>query len=83
MKARRKTHATLLIKAARDYGRALKRQHAASAALNRALSQRKGAKRLDRAHDRACDALNAAEHTVLVCAAVVGGWSHTDAEQSV
>ena len=92
MKARRKKmraprvvkdDAAVLVEAAHTYGRALKRQHDASAALHRALSKGKDAKRLDRTHGAACDALGAAEHALLVCAAVVGGWSHTDAEESV
>ena len=92
MKARRKKtrtprvvkdDATILVEAARTYGRALKRQHNASAALHRALSQGKEAKRLDRTHGAACDALGAAEHALLVCAAVVGGWSRKSAETSV
>ena len=72
-----------LIKAAHDYARALKRQHKASAALHRALSLGKDGEALDRKHGAACDALDAAEHALLVCAAVVGGWSRKSAEKSV
>ena len=92
MKARRKKtraprvvkdDATILVEAARTYGHALKRQHDTSAALHRALSQGKDAEGLDRTHGAACDALDATEHELLVCAAVVGGWSRKGAEKSV
>ena len=73
----------MLIEAARSYARALKRQHKASAALHRALALGKDAAALDRKHGAACDALDATEHELLVCAAVVGGWPRESAETSV
>lgn len=78
-----KNPSVVLIEAARDYARALKRQHKASAALHRALTLGKDGEVLDRKHGAACDALDAAEHALLVCAAVVGGWSRKGAENSV
>lgn len=38
---------------------------------------------IDDQHADACDALGDAEHELLICAAVVGGWKREDAEQSV
>ena len=78
-----KDPSVVLIEAARDYGRALKRQHKASTALHRAHTRGKDAEALDQKHGAACDTLDAAEHTLLVCAAVVGGWSRKGAEKSV
>ena len=80
-----KKPSVVLVDVARGYARALKRQHQASAALDRALSQGNddAAEALDRKHGAACDALDKAEHRLLVCAAVVGGWSRKDAEESV
>ena len=73
----------VLIEAARTYARALKRQHKASAALHRAVSRGKDGGVLDLKHSEACDALDVAEHALLVSAAVVGGWSRKGAEKSV
>ena len=80
-----KTPSTALVDVARRYARALKRQHKASAALHHARSQGDddAAEVLDRKHGAACDALDKAEHAVLVYAAVVGGWSRKEAETSV
>lgn len=80
-----KDPSVVLVDVARSYARALKRQHKASAALHRALTRGKdgAAEVLDRKHGAACDALDKAEHTLLVCAAVVGGWSRKEAETSV
>ena len=78
-----KDPSVVLIEAARDYARALKRQHKASAALHRALSLGKDGEALDQKHGAACDALDRAEHALLVCAAVAGGWSRKGAEKSV
>ena len=80
-----KDPSVVLVDVARAYARALKRQHKASAALDRALSQGDddGAEVLDQKHGAACDALDKAEHMLLVCAAVVGGWSRKEAETSV
>ena len=91
MKARTKARArpvlkdpcVVLIEAARTYARALKRQHKASAALHRAQTRGDDDEALDRKHGAACDALDKAEHMLLVCAAVVGGWSRKGADKSV
>jgi hypothetical protein len=78
---------SVLVRAARDYAAALSRQHEASAAMNRAISRRPTVDKVvlafERRHDVACDVLGAAEHELLVCAAVVGGWSRRSARRSV
>lgn len=81
-----------LVEAATNYAYALRRQHAASAKMRRAessswqLKEARASKNLDalnQAHGEACDALGVAEHELLVCAAVVGGWSRKSAKRSV
>jgi hypothetical protein len=72
-----------LIKAAHDYGEALRRQHVASEDLHQAAVAGNPIKGLDRAHDKACDAVGVAQHEVLIAAAIVGGWTREDAEGSV
>lgn len=83
----KKSARTMLVQAARAYGLALKRQHAASATMTRAQTRRKRVDAIVRAyeaaHDAACDALGAAEHELLVCAAIVGGWTRKSARRSV
>ena len=75
--------AEALIKAARDYGEALRRQHVASENLHQAAVAGNPIKAFDRAHDKACDALGKAEHELLIAGAIVGGWTREDAEGSV
>jgi hypothetical protein len=76
-----------LVQAARAYGLALKRQHAASAAMTRAQTRRKRVDAtvlaFEAAHNAACDALGAAEHELLICAAIVGDWTRKSARRSV
>jgi hypothetical protein len=79
----RKDPSVVLIEAVRVYARALKRQHKASTELHRALSRGKDGEALDLKHGAACDARDVAEHALLVCAAIVGGWSRKGAEKSV
>lgn len=74
---------TALVKAARAYGKALRAQHVASENLHEAAVAGNPIKALDRAHGKACDALGAAEHEVLILAAIVGGWTREDAEGAV
>jgi len=83
----KKSARTMLVQAARAYGLALQRQHEASAAMNRAIARRKSVdatvRAFEAAHDGACDALGAAEHELLICAAIVAGWSRRSARRSV
>ena len=72
-----------LIKAARAYGQALRRQHVASENLHEAAVAGNPIKALDRTHGKACDALGAAEHEVLIAAAIIDGWTREDAEGAV
>jgi hypothetical protein len=78
-----KDPSVVLIEAARAYAHVLKLQHKASATLHRARSRGNDDKVLDQKHGAACDALDEAEHMLLVCAAVLGGWSRKRAETSV
>jgi len=71
-----------LISAAKIFGEALRHQAAKAAALARARSDSVREAR-DRDHSAACEALDAAEHEVLVLAAVVGGLTRKKAEKSV
>lgn len=72
-----------LTKAASRYGEELRRQDVLSTALHRAEKRGEDTTALDRDHSTACDAVGAAEHELLVCAAIVGGWSRKSAEKSV
>ena len=72
-----------LVKAAASYGEALRRQDELSTALHLAYSHGEDGAALDRDHSTACDTLGIAEHELLVCAAIVGGWKRKDAEGSV
>lgn len=72
-----------LVKAALAYGAALRRQSTASEEMHQAAVAGKPIKALDRAHDKACDAVGAAQQEVLILAAIVGGWTREDAEGSV
>lgn len=97
MKAAAALQRAALIEAAADYARALRRQDDLATALDLALTAldlaltrgKEGTREeeeraaLDREHSAACDALDAAEHELLVCAAVAGGWAREDAEESV
>jgi len=84
---KRRSAKDVLVEATRSYGLALKDQHRASAAMHRAISRQKTIDAVvltaERKHDAACDALGAAEHYLLICAAVVGGWSRKRARRSV
>lgn len=71
-----------LVHAARAYGAALREQHAASAAMHRTRSGPKLVE-CEGVHGAACDALDRAEHDLLVCAAVAGGWSRRAAKRLV
>ena len=75
--------AKALVKAARAYGKALRAQHVASENLHAAAVAGNPIKALDRAHDKACDAVGIAQHEVLILAAIVGGWTREDAEGMV
>ena len=72
-----------LVKAARAYGEALRRQNDASEEMHQAAVDGKPIKALDRAHGKACDAVGAAQQEVLILAAIVGGWTREDAEGAV
>lgn len=72
-----------LAKAAANYGEALRLQDTLATALHLAYERREDATALDREHSAACDAVGAAEHELLVCGAIVGGWTREDAEESV
>jgi len=74
---------TDLIDAAKIYGEALRRQEAASEATHQAALAGKPIKALDRAHDKACEAVGEAQQELLVLAAIVGGWTRDDAEKMV
>jgi len=71
-----------LVKAARAYGEALRRQHKASAAMYRARKN-KPSQRREREHDEACVELDYAEHDLLVAAAMLAGFSRRSARRSV
>lgn len=73
---------TALVQAAHAYGQALKLQHKASAAMHRAR-QKLTADLREREHDDACDALDRAEHELLVSAAVLAGFPRRSARRSV
>jgi hypothetical protein len=75
--------ADALVKAAHDYGEALRRQQAASEATHQAAVAGKPIKALDRAHGKACDAVGEAQQELLVLAAIVGGWTREEAEGAV
>lgn len=86
-RGQKKSAKTRLVQAARAYGLALKRQHEASAAMTRAQTRRKRVDAVvlafEAAHDATCDALGAAEHELLICAAIAGGWTRKSARRSV
>lgn len=82
-KARRSAVNHDLAKAATNYGEALRRQATLSTALHLAYSRGEDATALDRDHSAACDEVGTTEHELLVCAAVVGGWTRKAAEKSV
>jgi hypothetical protein len=75
--------ADALIEAAKAYGNALRAQEAASQAVHQAAIAGKPIKALDREHNKACDAVGAAQQEVLVLAAMVGGYTRDDAEKAV
>ena len=77
------TATTDLVKAARAYGKALRAQHAASENLHAAAVAGNPIKALDREHNKACEAVGATQHEVLILAAIVGGWTREDAEAAV
>jgi hypothetical protein len=71
-----------LEKAARAYGDALKAQHKASAAMHRARNKPTAEAR-EQDHDAACIVLDRAQHDLLVCAAMLAGFSRRGARRSV
>ena len=71
-----------VMRAARVYGKALKDQHRASAAMHRAR-MKPTAKAREQEHDAACASLDRAQHELLVAAAVLSGFSRRSAERSV
>ena len=72
-----------LVEAATSYGEALRCQDELATALDLAYSRGEDGAALNRDHSTACDTLGTAEHELLVCAAIVGGWTREDAEGSV